>query len=169
MSEVALANDVLGTKGKYIRNSPLGLELTDGECNELAEIVSIHHLQPGDFLLKEGHKDDSLHVLVSGKLEVIKSDQGGGFVCLHILDQGDMAGELGFIDGNEHSASLRAITDSDVFTIHRDQFEELVPKNPALTYKSMRAIMRTVHSILRRMNYQHIQMSNYISKQNGRY
>ena len=33
----------------------------------------------------------------------------------------------------------------------------------------MRAIMRTVHGILRRMNTQYVELTNYIAKQHGRY
>jgi len=33
----------------------------------------------------------------------------------------------------------------------------------------MRAILRTVHVILRRMNAQYIELSNYISRQHGKF
>jgi CRP/FNR family cyclic AMP-dependent transcriptional regulator len=33
----------------------------------------------------------------------------------------------------------------------------------------MRAIMRTVHRILRSMNLQYVELTNYIAKQHGRY
>jgi CRP/FNR family transcriptional regulator, cyclic AMP receptor protein len=33
----------------------------------------------------------------------------------------------------------------------------------------MRAIVRTVHSILLRMNLQYVELTNYITKQHGRY
>jgi len=36
-------------------------------------------------------------------------------------------------------------------------------------YAVMRTILRTVHSILRRMNLQYVELSNYITKQHGRY
>ena len=151
------------------KNSPLGVELTDEECAMLGEIIRVAGLKAGDFLLQEGVVDDSLHVLVSGRLEVVKGDQGGEFVTLHVLQPGGMAGELGFIDGMPHSAGLRAITDCEVFSIHRKEFDALIEKNPALMYKVMRAIVRTVHKILCGMNFQHAQLTDYITRQHGRY
>ena len=50
-------------------------------------------------------------------------------MTLHVLQPGDMAGELGFIDGMPHSAGLRAITDSEVFNIHRKEFDALIEKS----------------------------------------
>ncbi|MCP5427147.1 MAG: cyclic nucleotide-binding domain-containing protein [Chromatiaceae bacterium] len=154
---------------ELIKNSPLGVELTDDQCALLAAIVEFSGLKAGAFLLQEGETDDSLHVLVSGRLEVVKSDQGGRYVTLHVMKPGDMAGELGFIDGMPHSAGLRAITDCEVFSIHKGDFDTLIAHEPDLIYKVMRAIVRAVHKILRGMNLQHAQLTDYIAGQNGRY
>lgn len=152
-----------------IKNSVLGEELSDEQCAVLAGIITVRGLRNGDFLLHEGHRDDSLHVIVKGRLEAVKSTGGGEWVTLHLLNEGDMAGELGFIDGLEHSAGLRAIGDCEVFSLARDRFEALLGEHPEVVYKVMRAIIRTVHSILRRMNLQYVEMANYIAKQHGRY
>ena len=80
-----------------------------------------------------------------------------------------MIGELGFIDGVEHSASLRALGNCELIRLERENFEKLLETDPDLTYKVMRAIVREVHRILRGMNTQYMEMSNYISKQHGRY
>jgi len=152
-----------------VKNSPLGIELSDDQRVTLAEIIRVACIKDGAFLLQEGEKDDSLHVLVSGRLEVVKGDQGGEYVTLHVLKPGDLAGELGFIDGMPHSAGLRAINDCEIFSIHRKEFDALIKKDPDLVYKVMRAIVRTVHKILRGMNFQYAQLTDYISHQHGRY
>ena len=152
-----------------IKRSPLGEELSDDQCATLAAAVSARQLKEGEFLIEEGHQDDSLHVIVKGRLEVVKGTGGGDWVSLHFLRAGDMAGELGFIDGQEHSAALRAVSDCEVFSLKRSAFEALLNKDPDLVYKVMRAIVRTVHVILRRMNAQYVELTNYISKQHGRY
>ncbi len=154
---------------QLVGNSPLGAELSDKQCATLAGIIKVAGLREGEYLLKEGQFDDSLHVVVSGKLEVVKSDQGGEQVTLAVLHPGDMAGELGFVDGAPHSAGLRALGECEVFNIHRAEFEALIPKDPDLVYKVMRAVMRTVHRILRRMNFQYTQLTDYILHQHGRY
>jgi len=76
---------------------------------------------------------------------------------------------MGFIDGVEHSASLRALGNCDLIRLDRDSFEGLIKKDPELVYQVMRSIMRTVHRILRGMNTQYVELTNYISKQHGRY
>lgn len=152
-----------------IQNSPLGLELTPAQCDRLAAIATASCLDKGMFLLEEGHKDDSIHVITSGELEVVKATGGGEWVTLQLLRPGDMAGELGFIDGLEHSAGIRALGYAEVFSLARQDLERLLNDDPKLVYQVMRAITRTVHAILRRMNMQFIEMTNYLTRNHGRY
>ena len=152
-----------------ILNSPLGRELTPEQSSKLAEVVSARCLEKGMFLLEEGHKDDSIHVVTGGELEVVKATGGGDWVTLQVLRPGDMAGEMGFIDGAEHSASIRSLGYSEVFTLARQDLENLLDEDPHMVYHVMRAIMRTVHVIMRRMNLQLIELTNYVTKEHGRY
>jgi CRP-like cAMP-binding protein len=152
-----------------LKKSSLGEELTESQCEILAGIITVRELEDGDVLFNEGDKDDALHVIAQGRLEVVRSTGAGEWVTLHILREGDMAGELSFVDGLEHSAGLRAVGSSKVFSLTRKQFEGLLQQDAELVYNVMRAIVRTVHDILRRMNLHYVEMSNYIAKQHGRY
>ena len=152
-----------------INNTPLGEGLTDTQCGMLAEVVTPCSIKDGAFLIEEGQKDDAIHVLTRGPLEVLTRSGGGSWVTLQLLKEGDMVGEMGFIDGVEHSASLRALGNCDLIRLDRDSFESLIKKDPELVYQVMRSIMRTVHRILRGMNAQYVELTNYIAKQHGRY
>jgi CRP-like cAMP-binding protein len=152
-----------------IKHTPLGEGLTDAQCALLAEVTASCSVKDGTFLIEEGQKDDAIHVLTRGRLEVLTRAGGGTWVTLHLLKEGDMVGEMGFIDGVEHSASLRALGNCDLIRLDRDSFEGLIKKDPELVYQVMRSIMRTVHRILRGMNAQYVELTNYISKQHGRY
>ncbi len=152
-----------------ILNSPLGNELTAEQSARLAEVVTARCLEKGMFLLEEGHKDNSLFVVSGGELEVVKATGGGDWVTLQVLRPGDMAGEMGFIDGAGQSAAIRSLGYSEVFSLDRPDLEKLLDEDPQLVYHVMRAIMRTVHGIMRRMNLQLIEMTNYVTKEHGRY
>ncbi len=150
-------------------NSPFGAELEADEIKALAGVISIRHLNEDDILIKEGTTDDALHVVISGRLAATRNTGGDEYVTLHTLHDGDMAGAMGFIDGTDHSATLRALCDTEVYTLERPAFESLLETHPALVYKVMRAIIRSVHTTLLRMNRQFVEMNNYIMKEHGRY
>ncbi|MDH3429939.1 MAG: cyclic nucleotide-binding domain-containing protein [Gammaproteobacteria bacterium] len=154
---------------KLVLLSTLGAELSQEEADELSGIMTTRELADGEFLINEGTADDSLHVLLDGKLEVVKNAGAGEPASLAILKDGDLAGELSFIDGATHTVGLRALCDTRVLRLQRADFEVLVDKNPQLVYKVMRAVARSAHRIVHRMNYEFIELNNYIFKQHGRY
>ena len=152
-----------------IKASPLGDELSDAQCELLASAMTACGIKDRAFLIEEGQKDDALHVLTNGDMEVVARAAGGEYVGLHILRTGDILGELGFLDGVEHSAGLRAMGNCELLRLDRASFEGLLEKDPELVYKVMRSIVRIVHRILRNMNIQQVELTNYIAKQHGRY
>ena len=154
---------------ELIQNTPLGAELSESQCAALADKVEVVHLDDGQFLLEEGKSEDKLFVVIDGHLEVLVKSKDGALVTLHLLREGDMAGELGFLDGHAHSASLRAIGLCTAISLSRPEFETFIENDADLLYKVMRSIMRTVHNILCDMNQSHVEMNNYIYKQHGRY
>lgn len=161
-------NDFI-VSAEAIRATPLGEELSDAQCALLAGVVTACGIGDGEFLIDEGAQDDAIYVISSGRLEAVTRSGGGAYVTLQVLAEGDMVGELGFIDGVEHSAGLRALGNCELIRLDRASFESLLEQDPELVYKAMRSIMRTVHRILRRMNTQYVELTNYIAKQHGRY
>lgn len=154
---------------EIVRNSPLSVELTEEQCVLLAKQVEIRKLKDGEVLLKEGDVDKNLYLVVSGNLAVTHESGGGDWIVLHVLRPISLAGELGFLDGLGHSATLRSIGPTELLSLGRDNLEGLLETHPKLVYQVMRAIIRAVHGTLRRMNLQHVELSNYVSKQHGRY
>lgn len=167
--EMMTSSEGTSVNANTIKASSLGSELSDAQCAKLAGVAAACAIRDGEFLIEEGQKDEAIHILVDGHMEAVARTAGGDWVTLQLLREGDMVGEMGFIDGVEHSASLRALGNCELIRLERDSFEELLKTDPELTYMVMRAIVREVHRILRGMNTQYMEMSNYISKQHGRY
>jgi len=151
------------------RKSPLATELTNEESAIVSENLACLRLKDGEVLFREGDADNSLYVIADGNLAVAHETPEGEWVVLHMLRTGDLAGELGFLDGLKHTATLRSVGRTELISLQRDSLERLIDTHPRVVYKVMRAVIRTVHGTLRRMNIQYVEMSNYINKQHGRY
>ena len=152
-----------------IQHSSLVDDLNESQCSDLSSIATTRSLQDRDILIEQGQTDESLHIIASGALIVERATSGGDTVTLHILKPGDLAGEMGFVDGTEHTATLRAIGPTSVVSIRRQDVEAMLPSKPDVVYGLMRGIIRTAHRILREMNLQSVELSNYITKVHGRY
>ena len=154
---------------KMVLESSLGTELLKDEADLLGNLMTVRDVADSEFLITEGMADDSLHVLVKGKLEVVKSTGAGEFASLAVLREGNLVGELSFVDGEPHTVGLRALCPSQVLCLTRTDFESIVDDNPQLVYKVMRTVVRSAHQIVHRMNFEFVELSNYIFKQHGRY
>ena len=147
----------------------LSENIDEKECEILTGAFKLEKLSADDVLLREGEKDDALYIVIDGDIVVTRDACGDEFVILSHLKAGDVAGAMGFIDGNSHSATLRASKDSHVLALHRDVLEGMLDEHPQLVYKVMKMIVRSVHQTLLRMDQKFVQMNNYIMKEHGRY
>jgi CRP-like cAMP-binding protein len=85
------------------------------------------------------------------------------------MHAGECAGTRAFIDRTTRKATLVAKGAATVYTLEPDAFETLIDGNPRLIYKVMSALFRNTHTNLIRMNKEAEQLSNYISKTQGKY
>jgi CRP-like cAMP-binding protein len=135
----------------------------------LSDCIVFRDLRANEVLVPEGTSDNHLYVIVSGNLAVVRGAGGAQPVTLFTLGMGDLVGELSFIDATPHYASLVAVGPTRVFGLEREKLEALLPSHPDIVYQVMRAIIRTVHEIQRRLSMQSVELTNYIYKQHGRY
>lgn len=152
-----------------IQHSTLISDLTQEQCSDLSDIALIGNLEDGEILSRQGETDETLHIIGSGALAVERETAGGDQVTLHVLKPGDLAGAMGFVDGTEHSATLRAVGKTVVVSLRRQDLEAILTSKPEVVYGVMRGVVRTVHRILRDMNLQYVELNNYITKTHGRY
>ena len=159
----------MNDNANLIGSSSLGVELTDNEVEILGALMHERELADDEFLFEDGTTDDSLHIILTGKVEVVKRTGDDNFASLAVLREGELAGELSFIDGAPHTVGLRALSETRVLSLTRESFEGIIDSNPQLVYKVMRAVARSAHRIMHRMNTEFVELSNYIFKQHGRY
>jgi ribosome-associated toxin RatA of RatAB toxin-antitoxin module/CRP-like cAMP-binding protein len=152
-----------------LRPSKLAVELTDEQCRRLAGAMQLLDLKEGQVLVKEDDDDHHFHLIVSGKLGVIKGFGTAEQVTLNTLAAGDFAGEMSWLDGSRRYASLVAMDATRVLGLEREKLEALLATDPHLVYRVMRAIVRAVHQIQRQLFMQQSELTNYIYKQHGRY
>jgi CRP/FNR family cyclic AMP-dependent transcriptional regulator len=152
-----------------LRQSRLAAELSEEQCNALCDFVALRDLADGEVLVEEGTADNHLYAIVSGLLCVVKNAGTPEEVTFFTIGAGDFADELSFMDGTKHYASLVARGDTRVLGLEREKLESLLTARPDIVYKVMRAIVRAVHQIQRRLSMQSVELTNYIYKQHGKY
>ncbi|MCF6324627.1 MAG: cyclic nucleotide-binding domain-containing protein [Gammaproteobacteria bacterium] len=153
---------------EIIGTSTLGNELSLKECEVVASIMEVRHLNDGECLINESGHEHTLFLLADGKLDVINSKQNSNNT-VYSMTPGEVAGTRAFVERTPRRASLRSAGTTTIYTLEPTPFEELLKTRPDIVYKVMRALFRITHENLRRMNRETAQLTNYINKSNGRY
>ena len=154
-----------------LRTSTITEELSDAEVEILSKLFEVRDYKSGDIIVQPGDKQpDNLYILAHGDIEV-KIESGGQESTIHVLKPGDLAGIISFAGGaaSDISATLYAVGKTKVLSMARAEFEKLVNTHPMIVYKVMRGVVRNVHGIVRRVNSQSKELSNYIYRTHGRY
>lgn len=80
----------------------------------------------GDLVVHEGGRTGHLHVLIEGRLEVIKGDT----VVASIAEPGAVLGEMSVLLDQPHTATVRAASDSTIYEI--DDAASFLRRQPAV-------------------------------------
>jgi len=100
-------------------------------------------LAPGDFLFREGDKDDKMYVVLEGEMEIVLGD----FV-LETARPGALIGEMAMIDNSPRAANAVAKTSCRLAEIDRRRFHFLIQQTPHFATH----VMKTLADRLRHMN-----------------
>jgi CRP/FNR family cyclic AMP-dependent transcriptional regulator len=156
-------------KTGIVKRSKIGVELTQEECEVLADSVDLHEYADGDVVVPEGATDDKLRVVLSGALAVAKKSSESDWVRLNVLTAGDLAGELAFLDSRPRYAALVALGPTKLFSLQRARLESLLKAHPLIVYRVMRAIARFAHEVQNRSGAQISELTAYVFKTKAKY
>lgn len=81
------------------------------------------HFNVDDVIFEEGHPADSIYLLCSGRVEVLKK-QGESLISLANLGEGGIFGEMALISDAPRNASIVAREDTWCYFMKRDSFIE---------------------------------------------
>lgn len=125
-----------------IRRVPLFSDLTAGQSSILYAAVDKKRFKRGENIVEQGKISGTLFMILSGKARVLSQDARGREVIMATIEVGDCIGEMSLIDGQPHSATVRAEVQTDVLTLNRETFLRCLHENAAMADAVMRGLVR---------------------------
>ena len=117
-----------------------------GDFTKSYHIVDYENYHDGDVIFNEGTPGDWIYVVVKGVVEIFKEIRGKKIVVDN-LKEGDLFGEVGFIDKNPRSAGARAVGETTVGLFDKDYLTQEYNKLP----NNFRVIFDAMARRLRKM------------------
>ena len=111
---------------------PLLCDLKDEELRALLQRARVKIVPRDGFLCREGEAGDSLFVILRGETEIWKKTPRGREVRIRNLKEGDFLGEFGFFTDRKRHATVRALIESEVMELSKEELEEMIRVHPRM-------------------------------------
>lgn len=113
------------------------------------------HMQPfsfeaGQVVFKEGEHANAVCFVIKGQLDVFKEKQPGKPLKIATLRSGQSIGEMAIIDGLTRSATVKAVTGTQVMVLKRSDFSQLLESHPKIGQTILMGIARLLSLNLRK-------------------
>ena len=105
----------------------------------VAGIVEEVEVIAGETLIHEGAIEDSMYIVLEGEVQVHR--QGKPIID---LGPGRSVGELAVLDPEPRSASVSAVTDSYLFRIDKEPFDEVMADHPEIAQGVIKALCQRI-------------------------
>lgn len=124
-------------------------DFTDDEVLTISKYSEKKFFQRDEIVFEEKSKDDSLYVVLKGRLQAFAHTENGDKIPLSHIEQGEVFGELSFLDGKQRSATILAVEDVELLQLTRKQFQKMSKSNPTISSKLISDLARVVSLRLR--------------------
>jgi len=143
----ATAKAIVNVEG--LRDSSLllsGLDIED--LRALLALASQRSCKARKVVCQKGEPGHELLIVLSGKLKVCASSAFGKEAILGLIEDGEIFGEMALIDGQERSANVIAVEDTQLLVIHRKDFLPFIEAHP----KACMGLLMAMTQRLRKMD-----------------
>lgn len=124
-------------------------DLSWPEIETMAGYMSAATVAKEELLFREGEKDLTLYLVVSGSIDVRKRDSAGQVRTIATVGSGRTLGEMALIDGEPRSASAVAAEDAVVLLLTERAFHDMIQNPPNLGVKLLLKLARLMSQRLR--------------------
>lgn len=104
-------------KTEVLQSSRLFAGLLPEEIEMLSELTQHRSFDEGEVVFEQGVVGDSLFILVSGAVDVVRKREDGSEHVIAFLDSPNFFGEMALIDKEYRSATIRARRETDMLCL----------------------------------------------------
>jgi lysophospholipid hydrolase len=125
----------LAATGLFVGVDQSALSRFDNESNWV-------RVRGDQVLFKQGDVASEMYVIVYGSLEVMVENRLGHSRLVDVLGPGDSVGEMALLTDEPRSATVRAIRDTELVRIPKQEFLRLLEENPRTAVELSRTLVR---------------------------
>ena len=119
---------------------PIFENLNNEELLEIVKTINHKEYIKGDIIFTEGNVANTLYFINEGKIKLYKYTKDGKEQILHVLSEGDFFGELELIKPSKYGFNSKAIVNSKICTLTKDEMKDIIMRNSEIGIKVLEAV-----------------------------
>lgn len=119
---------------------PIFENLNNEELLEIVKNINHKEYDKGDVIFTEGNISNTLYFINEGKIKLYKYTKDGKEQILHVLSEGDFFGELELIKPSKYRFNAKAIVDSKICTLTKDEMKSIMLRNSEIGIKVLETV-----------------------------
>jgi CRP/FNR family cyclic AMP-dependent transcriptional regulator len=119
---------------------PLFSGLSAEDAAALAQTALVRKLPKNTIVVSEGDRSDSLYVILSGRVKVFVSDEGGRDLVLNVEGPGEYFGELA-LDEGPRTASVMTLEPCQMAVLSNDALRSFLIDHPQAAMQLIRVLI----------------------------
>lgn len=124
----------------YLKKIGLFKRLSQEEMQRIEGATKMERVKRRGIIFFQGEPGEYVYFLKSGRVRLYRLLEDGKELTLDYLEPGDIFGELSIIGGYTHDTVAEAVEEAYVCAMRREDFEELLKRNPSLAFQITKLI-----------------------------
>ena len=130
-----------------LRSIPLFEGLSDRELDMLLALTTTKKLKKRAYLCRKGEPGNALFAVMEGRLKATGEGRDGKEVVFNYMDPGEVIGEIALLDQQPRSATVQAVEDAVLLTLHRRDLLPFLERNPKAFVKLASVLAKRIRNL----------------------
>ena len=131
-------------KLSLLQSVPIFSELSPSDLNKIAERMIQRTYVKGQMILLEDDLGQTFFVIAEGSVKITRLSDAGREVILAMLGESDFFGEMSLLDGAGRSANVVALEASEVLTLARNDFLDILQQYPKISISLLEELTQRI-------------------------
>lgn len=135
------------SKKDLLKQHPLFESLGWWQLRTVSKQAYIEEVEKNEMIIHEGQPGEAFYLVVSGRCEAFTRLKSGKNRVFEHYHNGDSFGEMPLLSGETHWCSVRALNDSLLLKIDKEDFDNIVDKNPDISRELSARLARRIKDL----------------------
>lgn len=134
-----------------LRDVPLFSEMDISHLREISEISRIEQVKKNQHIFIENDYYRGFYIVLKGNIKIYRVSAEGKEYILHLRKPPQPFADVPLFEGGNYPANAQALEDSILLFIPKEEFTELIRKNPSIALKMLAGFAKRMRNMTNKM------------------